>query len=512
MAELEPLKLGARPLHLADLRRIYEGALTVSIAPAALAAVEQAHAVTLRIAAEDAPAYGINTGFGLLAQTRIAPAQRTLLQRNIILSHSAGVGPLLDDPIVRLTLVLKLASLLQGFSGVSTQLVRFLEALINKGLYPCVPAQGSVGASGDLAPLAHLSLAVLAQGQIRRRGEILPAAEALSQEGLTPPVLGPKEGLALLNGTQVSTALALAGLFELETVFAGAVVSGILSLDALQGSDAPFDPRIHHVRGHDGQARVAQVYRALLEGSQIRESHRTCTRVQDPYSLRCQPQVMGACLDLMSQQAGTLVTEANAVTDNPLIFPDTAEVLSGGNFHAEPVAFAADVLALACAEVGCITERRVALLVDPKMSGLPAFLSPESGVNSGFMMAQVTAAALVAENRMLCHPASVDSIPTSANQEDHVSMATHGARRLLSMTANALNIVAIEFLAACQAIDLRAPLKTSARLQGPFEALRLKVPFAQSDRLLALDIEEAALVLRRDDVQSLANSLLPSFR
>ncbi len=512
MAELEPLKLGTRPLHLADLRRIYAGALSVSIDAAALAAVEQAHAVTLRIAADDAPAYGINTGFGLLAQTRIAPAQRTLLQRNIILSHSAGVGPPLDDAIVRLTLVLKLASLLQGFSGVSTQLVRFLEALINKGLYPCVPAQGSVGASGDLAPLAHLSLAVLAQGQIRRRGEILPAAEALAQEGLTPPTLGPKEGLALLNGTQVSTALALAGLFELETVFAAAMVSGTLSLDALQGSDAPFDPRIHHVRGHDGQARVAQVYRALLAGSQIRESHRTCTRVQDPYSLRCQPQVMGACLDLMTQQAGTLVTEANAVTDNPLIFPDTAEVLSGGNFHAEPVAFAADVLALACAEVGSITERRVALLVDPKMSGLPAFLTPESGVNSGFMMAQVTAAALVAENRMLCHPASVDSIPTSANQEDHVSMATHGARRLLTMTANALNIVAIEFLAACQGIDLRAPLKTSALLKAPYEALRLKVPFASSDRLLALDIEEAALVIRRDDVQSLAQSLLPSFR
>src|SRR5271170_3803004 len=512
MAEFEPLKLGTRPLHLADLRRIYTGALSVSIDPAALAAVELAHAVTLRIAADDAPAYGINTGFGLLAQTRIPPAQRTLLQRNIILSHSAGVGPLLDDPIVRLTLVLKLASLLQGFSGVSTQLVRFLEALINQGLYPCVPAQGSVGASGDLAPLAHLSLALLGQGQIRRRGEILPAAEALAQEGLTAPPLGPKEGLALLNGTQVSTALALAGLFELETVFAGAVVSGMLSTDALKGSDAPFDPRIQHVRGHDGQARVAQVYRALLAGSQIREAHRTCSRVQDPYSLRCQPQVMGACLDLMTQQAGTLVTEANAVTDNPLIFPDTAEVLSGGNFHAEPVAFAADVLALACAEVGSIAERRVALLVDPKMSGLPPFLAPDSGVNSGFMMAQVTAAALVAENRMLCHPASIDSIPTSANQEDHVSMATHGARRVLTMTGNALNVIAVEFLAACQGLDLRAPLKSSPLLQSAHGALRLKVPFATSDRLLALDIEAAALTVRLREVQSLANQLVPSRR
>ncbi len=512
MAEPDSLKLGSRPLRLAELRRVYAGPITVSIEPSALAAVREAHATTLRIAAADAPAYGINTGFGLLAQTRIAPAQRVLLQRNIILSHSSGVGPPLDDAVVRLTLVLKLASLLQGFSGASLELTRFLERLINAGLMPCVPAQGSVGASGDLAPLAHLSLVLLGLGDIRRHGEVVPAGEALAQEGLAPLTLGPKEGLAMLNGTQVSTALALAGLFELESVYAGAVVSGALSLDALQGSDAPFDPRIHHLRGHEGQARVAQVYRELLAGSQIRESHRDCSRVQDPYSLRCQPQVMGACLDLMTQQAATLTTEANAVTDNPLVFPDTGEVISGGNFHAEPVAFAADILALACAEIGSITERRIALLVDPKMSGLPAFLAPDSGVNSGFMMAQVTAAALVAENRMLCHPASVDSIPTSANQEDHVSMATHGARRLLGMTANAANIVAIEFLAACQGIDLRAPLKTSPPLAAAHSALRLQVPFAASDRLLALDIAQAALTVRRTEVLSLASALLPSYR
>src|SRR2546430_4430490 len=328
MAEPDSLKLGSRPLRLADLRRVYQGPVSVQIDAAALGAVRDAHAVTMRLAAADAPAYGINTGFGLLANTRIPPAQRALLQRNIILSHSCGVGPLLDDAIVRLTLVLKLASLLQGFSGVSPELARFLERLINAGLCPCVPAQGSVGASGDLAPLAHLSLVVLGLGEIRRHGEVLPAAEALAQEALAPLALGPKEGLALLNGTQVSTALALAGLFEIETVFAGAVVSGALSLDALQGSDAPFDPRIHSLRGHPGQARVAQVYRELLAGSEIRESHRTCERVQDPYSLRCQPQVMGACLDLIVQSAQTLLTEANAVTDNPLIFPDTGEVLS----------------------------------------------------------------------------------------------------------------------------------------------------------------------------------------
>jgi histidine ammonia-lyase len=512
MAASEPLKLGARALRLADLRRVYEGPVTVALDGSALTAVREAHAVTQRLAAADAPAYGINTGFGLLAHTRIAPAQRTLLQRNIILSHASGVGPALDDAVVRLTLVLKLTSLLQGFSGVSIELARFLERLINAGLLPLVPAQGSVGASGDLAPLAHLSLALLGLGQIRRQGEVLPAAEALAQEGLSPLTLGPKEGLALLNGTQVSTALALAGLFELETVFAAAVVSGALSLDALQGSDAPFDPRIHHLRGHDGQARVAQAYRELLAGSAIRESHRTCERVQDPYSLRCQPQVMGACLDLMTQQAQTLATEANAVTDNPLIFPESGEVLSGGNFHAEPVAFAADILALACAEIGSIAERRVALLVDPKMSGLPPFLAPDSGVNSGFMMAQVTAAALVAENRMLCHPASIDSIPTSANQEDHVSMATHGARRLLTMTGNAANIIAIEFLAACQGIDLRAPLTTSKPLAAAHSALRLRVPFAATDRLLAPDIEAAAAAVRLEEVQSLARALLPSFR
>ncbi|MGH8137291.1 MAG: histidine ammonia-lyase [Steroidobacteraceae bacterium] len=506
-----PLQLGARPLTLNELRRIYRDPIPVRIHDRAIGAVRASHAATSNLAAADAPAYGINTGFGLLAQTRIPADQRTLLQKNIILSHSAGVGPLLDDAVVRLTLVLKLASLLQGFSGVSEELARFLERLINAGLNPCVPSQGSVGASGDLAPLAHLSLVVLGLGTLRRHGEIRPAAEALAQEGMAPLELGPKEGLALLNGTQVSTALALAALFELEETFAAAVVSGAMSLDALQGSDVPFDPRIHALRGHPGQVRVAQVYRGLLAGSEIRESHRTCERVQDPYSLRCQPQVMGACLDLITQTAETLLTEANAVTDNPLIFAATNEVLSGGNFHAEPVAFAADILALACAEVGSIAERRIALLVDPKMSGLPPFLTPDSGVNSGFMMAQVTAAALVAENRMLCHPASVDSIPTSANQEDHVSMATHGARRLLPMSTNALHIIAIEFLAACQGVDFRKPLRTSGPLQQAHGALRAHIPFAMQDRLLADDIDATAKIIRTPAIQALADFLLPSF-
>jgi histidine ammonia-lyase len=511
MTRNRTFELGARPLTLNELRQIYRDPITVAINDRALSAVRESHQATSRLAAAEAAAYGINTGFGLLAQTRIPAAQRTLLQRNIILSHSAGVGPLLDDSIVRLVMVLKLASLLQGFSGVSEQLVRFLERLINAGLNPCVPSQGSVGASGDLAPLAHMSLVVLGLGTVRRHGEIRPAAEALAQEGITPLELGPKEGLALLNGTQVSTALALAGLFELEDTFAAAMVSGSMSLDALQGSDVPFDQRIHALRGHSGQMRVAQVYRELLAGSEIRESHRTCERVQDPYSLRCQPQVMGACLDLISQTAQTLHTEANAVTDNPLIFATTGEVLSGGNFHAEPVAFAADILALACAEVGSIAERRISLLVDPKMSGLPAFLALDSGVNSGFMMAQVTAAALVAENRMLCHPASVDSIPTSANQEDHVSMATHGARRLLTMTTNLSHIIAIELLAACQGIDFRKPLRTSPSLQAAHAALRVRIPFATEDRLLAEDIQVATELICTPAVQDLADFLLPSF-
>jgi histidine ammonia-lyase len=504
------LELGSRPLSLPDLRRIYRDPTQVKIHERALRAVRDSHATTSTLAAGDAAAYGINTGFGLLAQTRIPAAQRTLLQKNIILSHSSGVGPLLDDSIVRLMMILKLSSLLQGFSGVSEELVGFLQQLINAGLNPCVPAQGSVGASGDLAPLAHMSLAVLGLGSIRRQDEIRPAAEALAREGMAPLELGPKEGLALLNGTQVSTALALAALFELEDAFAAAMITGAMSLDALQGSDVPFDPRIHALRGHSGQAQVAQLYRELLVGSEIRESHRTCERVQDPYSLRCQPQVMGACLDLITQTAGTLLTESNSVTDNPLIFASTAEVLSGGNFHAEPVAFAADILAMACAEVGSIAERRISLLVDPKMSGLPAFLALDSGVNSGFMMAQVTAAALVAENRMLCHPASIDSIPTSANQEDHVSMATHGARRTLTMTTNLQNIVAIELLAACQGIDFRKPLKTSSSLQQAYDALRARVPFATQDRLLADDIAAAAEVIRTPQIQSLADFLLPS--
>jgi histidine ammonia-lyase len=506
------LQLGAKALNLKQLREIYQQYQNISINSQALHRVKASHATTVKLAAADSPAYGINTGFGLLAQTRIAASERELLQRNIVLSHACGVGELLDDKLVRLIMVLKLTSLLRGYSGVSVDLIDTLQKLINAEVYPCIPAQGSVGASGDLAPLAHMSLALIGQGSVRHRGKVQPAAQVLAALNMQPLSLGPKEGLALLNGTQISTAIALAALFEIEQVLSAALVSGALSLDALRGSDAPFDARIHAIRGHAGQSAVAQALRELLQGSEIRESHRSCERVQDPYSLRCQPQVIGACLDLLNSTANTLVTEANAVTDNPLVFIEDSAVISGGNFHAEPVAFAADILAMACAEIGSLSERRTALLVDPKMSGLPAFLAPHSGVNSGMMIPQVTAAALVAENRMLCHPASVDSVPTSANQEDHVSMATHGARRTLTVAANTLQIIAIELLCACQGLDFHRPLQTSKKLKSVHAALRQQVPFAEADRLLADDIAAAAAVIRSGMTQELLRDILPSFK
>lgn len=490
------LSLGERPLDVATLRRVWCGPVCVEPVPAALARVERAHALVQRLAAGDAPVYGVNTGFGLLARSAIPRDERRTLQRNIVLSHAAGVGEPLPDPVVRLVLCLKLASLLQGHSGVSREVIHALQRLIDADALPEVPAQGSVGASGDLAPLAHLVLPLLGLGHVRLHGERLNGTQALARLGLAPVDLGPKEGLALLNGTQVCTALALAALFELEDTFAAALVTGAMSVDALLGSDAPFDARVQQLRAHRGQADVARALRDLLAGSAIRASHRSCDRVQDPYSLRCQPQVMGACLDQLRAAASTLEIEANAVTDNPLVFADTGEIVSGGNFHAEPVAFAADQLALVACEIGSLAERRIALLVDPAMSaGLPPFLAPHSGTNSGFMIAQVTAAALVAENRLFAHPASVDSVPTSANQEDHVSMATHGARRLLAMAANLRRVLAIELLAAAQAIDLRAPLATSPALGTAHAALRRRVPFAEHDRLLADDIASALELL-----------------
>jgi histidine ammonia-lyase len=497
-------------LKLRELRHLLDGRPRLSIDPKAWPAVE-ASALAVQTAVEKgAPLYGINTGFGKLAKTHIAQDKLTQLQRNLVRSHAVGTGHLLDDETVRLMLVLKATSLARGYSGVRREVIDKLLALYNAGVLPCIPSKGSVGASGDLAPLAHMTMALIGEGDVRVEGLIMPAKQGLAQAGIAPIELAAKEGLALLNGTQVSTALALRALMEAEDVFAAAVVTGALSVDAARGSDAPFDARIHEVRGQPGQIAVAEAYRRLLDGSAIRRSHLdNDDRVQDPYSLRCQPQVMGACLDLINQVARTLIIEANAVSDNPLVFGD--EVISGGNFHAEPVALAADTLALAIAEIGALSERRIALLIDATLSGLPAFLVREPGINSGYMMAHVTAAALASENKSLAHPASVDSLPTSANQEDHVSMATFAARRLLEMTANTRTIVAIELLAAAQGIDFHAPLQTSEPLRFVHAALREKVTFYAEDRYFAPDIAAADDLLADEVLTPMVSDLLPSW-
>ncbi len=504
------LEIRAGELTLPTLRRIHERPVALRLSAHDRGRITVASSLVDKIIAAGDAAYGINTGFGLLAQTRIPTEQLELLQRNLLLSHAAGVGDALPDAIVRLTLALKINALARGHSGITMTVVDALLALLEHEVYPVIPAQGSVGASGDLAPLAHLSTVLLGIGQVRAHGAVLPAAEGLRLAGLEPLKLRAKEGLALINGTQVSTALALAGLFGAEDVFAAAVVAGAMSVDALKGSDSPFDARIHEVRGQPGQIAVAREYRDLIAGSAIRASHLDCSRVQDPYSFRCQPQVMGACLDLIRNCSVTLELEANAVTDNPLLFTEAGDVLSGGNFHAEPVAFAADTLALALAEIGNLAERRMAVLVDPKMSGLPAFLVENSGVNSGFMIAQVTAAALVSENKTIATPCSVDSIPTSANQEDHVSMATHAARRLTPMVNNAAAVVGIELLAAAQGIDFHRPAQSSASLEQVHAAIRADVPFYAADRYFAPDIQAAQFWVKSGRFSPLVKRILPS--
>jgi histidine ammonia-lyase len=487
------LTIGDQPLTLGQLREVLENPVAVEISADALTRVDAAAEAIAKIVAGGAVVYGVNTGFGLLANTHIDDHDLEHLQRNLVLSHACGVGAFLPDRVVRLILVLKIASLARGASGVRRDTLLGLKALLDHEVYPCIPAKGSVGASGDLAPLAHMSTVLLGVGQARVNGQVITAREALAAAELKPIVLGPKEGLALLNGTQVSTALALTGLFAAENVFAAGLVAGALSTDAFKGSDTPFDPRIHALRGQPGQIEVAQRLLGLLHDSAIRESHRTGDdRVQDPYSFRCQPQVMGAALDVLRASARMLEIEANGVTDNPLVFPDTGEVLSGGNFHAEPVAFAADQIAMVLCEIGNLSERRTSVLVDPKMSGLPAFLVKESGLNSGFMIAQVTAAALVSENRQRAFPAVVDTVPTSANQEDHVSMATHGARRLLSMAENAGTVVGIELLCAAQGAEFHRPLQSSPVLEGVIHDLREGVGPYDADRYLAPDIAFSA--------------------
>jgi len=491
-------------LSMADLRAVHAGVLPFALDPAAIPAIEASARAVQRAAAGAAAVYGVNTGFGKLASTRIDPADLQALQGNLIRSHSVGVGEPLAAPVVRLVLALKAASLARGYSGVRLEVVERLLQVLARGLVPWVPAQGSVGASGDLAPLAHLTLALMGEGEFLVDGRRMPAAALLQAEGLQPLQLQAKEGLALINGTQVSTALALHALFEFEPVLEAALVIGALTVDAARGSDGPFDPRIHALRGQPGQVDVAHCYRALLAGSGIRASHREGDdRVQDPYSLRCQPQVVGACLDQLRHAAQVLWREANAVTDNPLVFAQgegeghgDAALVSGGNFHAEPVALAADAMAVAIAEVGAIAERRIAMLIDANVSRLPPFLCAEPGLNSGFMIAHVTAAALASENKSLAHPASVDSLPTSANQEDHVSMATFAARRLQPMIDHVAHILGIEWLAAAQGIEFLRPLRSSAALEQAHALLRAHSPAMPVDRYLAPDIARAAALVR----------------
>lgn len=494
---------------LADLRGMYYSRGRVELEESAWAGIKASAQTVRKLIDREAATYGINTGFGLLAQTRIPDENLAELQRNLVLSHSAGVGKKLSPAIVRLMMVLKVISLSRGYSGVRPLVIETLLDCISRGVIPCVPEKGSVGASGDLAPLAHMALSLIGEGEVFYNDQCLPSCEAMALAGIEPLVLGPKEGLALLNGTQASTALALVGLFGAENLYAAATVSGAMSVDALKGSTAPYDARVHEVRGQLGQIAAAGLYRRLLDSSEISSSHIDCEKVQDPYSLRCQPQVMGACLDMICNAAQVLLRESNAATDNPLIF-ENGDAISGGNFHAEPVAMAADCLAIAIAEIGALSERRMAILVDPKMSGLPAFLVENSGLNSGFMIAHVTAAALASENKTFAHPASVDSLPTSANQEDHVSMATFAARRLGDMNENSVGIVAIECLAAAQGIDFLSPLKTSIELQRVHERIRQDVAPYERDRFMAPDIKLIADLIESGEFYSIAHAVLPS--
>ncbi len=487
---------------LVQLEALWRSGEAASLDPSARPAMQAAADLVAKAAAGNTAVYGVNTGFGKLASLKIAPGDTAKLQRNLVLSHCCGVGEALDVPTTRLMMVLKLLSVGRGASGVALVTVDLIEAMLAKGVTPVVPVQGSVGASGDLAPLAHFAATLIGEGQACINNQIMPAREALALAELDPVILGPKEGLGLINGTQFSTACALAALFGAWRNAASSSITASLSTDAIMGSTAPLNAAIHTLRGHAGQIAVAQTMREILDGSEIRESHRDGdTRVQDPYCIRCQPQVLGAAIDLLHNAGKTLEIEANAVTDNPLVLVSSGEIVSGGNFHAEPVAFAADLIALAVAEIGAIAQRRIALMVDPTLSfDLPPFLTAAPGLNSGFMIAEVTSAALMSENKHLANPCSTDSTPTSANQEDHVSMAAHAAFRLKRMNVNLTHILAIELLCGAQGVEFRTPLKTSATLINVIAALRILVPSLETDRFLADDIQSAATLVSNGTV------------
>jgi len=505
------LIINTKPISLSKLKNIWKEDVTVSLDGVAEKKIKSSVKVVRDAIDNNKSIYGVNTGFGPLANTRVKEKELSLLQRNLVVSHATGVGEDFPIPVVRLAMILKLNTLAQGFSGVTLDLVDFFRDLINNAIYPCVPSKGSVGASGDLAPLAHISQALLGLGDVYFKGKKMEASIALKEIGRVPYEFKAKEGLALLNGTQISTSIALGALFRTESLISSALISGAMAIDAIKGSDVPLKEIIHNIRPHKGQIEVARLLRDLIQGSNIRESHIDCNRIQDPYSIRCQPQVMGSCLGTINHVSKVLSIESNSVTDNPLVFAESNEVFSGGNFHAEPVAFVADYLALAISEIGSLSERRIALLNDANHSGLPPFLVSDSGVNSGFMNSQVTAASLASENKSLAHPASVDSIPTSANQEDHVSMATFAANRLHAMIDNSMRIIAIELLATAQGISFHRPNKSSQIIEEVIKKIRIISPVYTKDRSISKDIEEVFLMIEDGQLDDYCKSVLPSY-
>lgn len=482
--------VSGEPLSLSSLKPVYEGPVKVELTEQAISNIESGHQVIVDAIERGQVVYGVNTGFGKLADRRISHEDLAELQKRSVLSHMVGVGDPLPDHIVRAVLVIKLMGLARGHSGIRTVVANLMADMINHDVLPVIPSQGSVGASGDLAPLSHMAGAMIGEGKVRINGQTVGAQEGLARVGLSPIELGPKEAPALINGVQASTAIAVSALFGAENVLNAGLAAGALTLEATAGRDSVLDDRIQKIRGHKGQIRVAGVLRKLVEGSPVLGVEFEGRRLQDPYCLRCQPQVMGAALDLLSFAANTLEQEVNAVSDNPLMFPNEDEVLSGGNFHGQPVAYAADIIALAICEIGSISERRQAMLMDSSMSGLAPFLVENAGLNSGFLMAQVTSAALVAQNRAQATPNSVDSIPTSAGQEDHVSMATHGALRVLPMVRNAAYTVAIELLSAAQGLDLRNGGKAAPGTAAAYNFVRSKAAFLDEDRIMAGEMEQ----------------------
>jgi histidine ammonia-lyase len=504
---MNSVTLTGNDLSLAQLAAVSKGA-PVAFSESAVAAMRASRAVVDGAVSRGETVYGVNTGFGNFADVKIGPADLEALQRNLVRSHAAGVGPVLSVPETRALMVLRANVLAKGFSGARVETAQLLADCLNRGIHPRVPEQGSVGASGDLAPLAHVALLLIGEGDCEFQGAVMKAPQALAAAGLEPVTLAAKEGLALINGTQLMTGIAGLALLEAESLARAADVIAAMSVDALLGTDVAFDPRIHAARPHPGQGASARNLRRLLAGSAMRESHRNCGRVQDAYSLRCAPQVHGASRDAMAFIRRTVEIEMNSATDNPMVFEEGGVLLSGGNFHGEPVALAADFLSIAAAELGGISERRIERLVNPTLSGLPAFLTDEGGLRSGFMMAHVTAAALASENKSLAHPASVDSITTSANKEDHVSMGPIAARQARSIVANVRRILAIEALAAAQALEFHRPLKTSEALEAAHDAIRAAVPSYNADRVIGPEIEAAAELVRDGALVRAAQNIL----